>query len=69
MSKMPTLTYNRANNVILKNAFILNIMHNIFKFLEMEAVITMRITSVLSFVLNIYFGAKLYHVFTISCVS
>ena len=69
MSKIPTFTYNRANNVIPKNAFILNIMHNIFKFLDMEAVITMRITSVLSFVLNIYFGAMLYHVFTISCVS
>ena len=66
---MPTRTYIPTNNVIIKNVIILNIMHNIFKFLDMEAVITMRITSVFSFVLNIYFGAKLYHVFTISCAS
>jgi hypothetical protein len=28
VSKMPTLTYNRANNIIIKNAIILNILHN-----------------------------------------
>jgi hypothetical protein len=31
VSKMPTLTYNRANSVIIKNAIILNIIQNIFK--------------------------------------
>ena len=29
VSKMPTLTYNRANNIIIKNAIILSILHNI----------------------------------------
>jgi len=29
-SKMPTITYNQANNVIIKTATILNIIHNIF---------------------------------------
>jgi hypothetical protein len=28
VSKMPTLTYNRANNIIIKNTIILNILHN-----------------------------------------
>jgi hypothetical protein len=28
--KQPTLTYNWANSVIIKNAIILNIIHNIF---------------------------------------
>ena len=31
VSKMPTLTCNRASNFIIKNAIILNIMHNICK--------------------------------------
>jgi hypothetical protein len=30
VSKLPNLTYNRANIVIIKNAIILNIIHNIF---------------------------------------
>jgi len=30
VSKMPPLTYNHANIVIIKNAMILNIMHDIF---------------------------------------
>ena len=31
MSKTTTLTYKLANSVIIKNAIILNIIHNIFK--------------------------------------
>ena len=31
VSKMPTLTYNRVNNFIIKNAIILNIIHTICK--------------------------------------
>ena len=34
-----TLTYNRTNSVIIKNAIILNIMHNIFNLLDREVVI------------------------------
>jgi hypothetical protein len=36
---MPTLTYNRANSVIIKNAIILNITHNVFYLRDIESVI------------------------------
>jgi len=36
---MTTTTYNRANNVIIKNAIILNIIHNIFYVRDTEVVI------------------------------
>ena len=39
VSKMSTLTYNRANSVIIKNAIILNIIQNIFKLRDTEFVI------------------------------
>ena len=41
VSKIPTLTYNRTNNVIIQNAIILNIMHNIFDFRGTEFAIYM----------------------------
>ena len=36
VSKMFTLTYNRANSVIIKNAIILNIIYNIFDVRDTE---------------------------------
>ena len=39
LSKIATLTYNRATSVIIKNAIILNIIHNIFNIRETEVVI------------------------------
>ena len=39
VSKMPSLTYNRANSVIIKNVIMLNIIHNIFNLLDTEVVI------------------------------
>ena len=38
VSKKPTLTYNRANSVIIKNAIILNTMHNICYLRDTEVV-------------------------------
>jgi hypothetical protein len=38
-SKMPTLTYNRANCVITKNSITLNIIHHIFNLRDTEVVI------------------------------
>ena len=40
-SKMPTLTYNRANYVIIKNSITLNIIHNIFNLRDTEVVMNM----------------------------
>ena len=36
---MPNLTYNQAKNVIIKNAMIFNIIHNIFNIRDTEDVI------------------------------
>ena len=36
-----TITYNQANSVIIKNAIILNIIHNIFNLCDTEVVIGM----------------------------
>ena len=38
VSKMSTLTYNLANIIIMMNAIILNIMHNIFNIRDTEIV-------------------------------
>jgi len=34
--KIPTLTYNRENSIIIENAIILNMIHNIFNLLDTE---------------------------------
>ena len=39
VNKMPSLTYNQANIVIIKNAMILNIMHDIINIRGTEVVI------------------------------
>ena len=39
VSKMSSITYNQENSVIIKNAIILNIMHNIFNLRDTEVVI------------------------------
>ena len=36
---MPTLAYNRANSVIIKNSIIFKIMHDIFNLCDIEVVI------------------------------
>jgi hypothetical protein len=45
VSKMQSLTYNWANSVILKNAVILNFIHNIFNFRDIEFVICIILIS------------------------
>jgi hypothetical protein len=39
VSKIPTITYNRASIIIIKNAIILNIIHNIFNHRDTQDVI------------------------------
>jgi hypothetical protein len=39
VSKMPTLTYNKANRILIKNAIILNIIHKIFNIRDKDVVI------------------------------
>jgi hypothetical protein len=39
VSKMSSITYNQENSVIIKNAIILNIIHNIFNLRDTEVVI------------------------------
>ena len=41
VSEMSPLTYNRANNVIIKNAIIWNIIHNIFNLRDTDKYIHM----------------------------
>jgi len=38
-SKLPTLTYSYANSVMIKNAIMLNIIHNIFDLRDTEVII------------------------------
>ena len=38
VNQMPTLSYMHANSIIIKNAMILNIMHNIFKLREINLI-------------------------------
>ena len=39
VGKMPTLSYNRKNKVIIKKTIILNILHNIFNHRDIEVVV------------------------------
>jgi lipoprotein signal peptidase len=50
---MPTLTYNRANSVIIKNVIMLNIIHNIFNLLDTEVVVCIILVILNSWFINI----------------
>ena len=46
VSKMPTLTYNKANRILIKNAIILNIIHKIFNIRDKDVVICILLGAV-----------------------
>ena len=46
-SKEPTLSYKRVSTIIIKNAIILNTIHNIFNLRDTEVVICMILTALM----------------------